>query len=163
MNERIKALRKHLKISQDAFGKRIGISGASVSRLESGENEPSQQTISFICKEFNVSEDWLRGGIGTMYERKESAVDKLVKKFNFPEIVGKLLYTYDQLEESEQEVILDFARRFIATMIREDSSVVASAIAVPDSLSEKESRDMISGRMKQEELSASKIINERTA
>lgn len=163
MNERIRALRKHLKISQDAFGKRIGISGASVSRLESGENEPSQQTVSFICKEFDVSEDWLRYGAGAMYERKESAVDKLVKKYNFPEIVGKLLYTYDQLEEPEQEIVLNFARRFIATMIREDSSAVASAIAVPNSLSEKESRNMISERMKSEKSSALKTINERTA
>lgn len=64
MNERIKELRKKLNLSQDEFGKRIRITKSSVSKLEKGENKPSEQTISLICKEFKVNEVWLRTGEG---------------------------------------------------------------------------------------------------
>lgn len=64
MNERIKLLRKQLELSQEAFGARLEITKASVSRIESGINNPSDQTLKLICKEFNVNEDWLRTGAG---------------------------------------------------------------------------------------------------
>ena len=121
MNERIKALRKHLKISQDVFGRRIGITGASVSRIESGENEPSPQTIAFICKEFDVSESWLRNGVGNMFKASSGEAERLVKKFSFPEIVGKLLTVYEGLNEGQQEAVLEYAQRFVASMIDSDS------------------------------------------
>ena len=120
MNERIKALRKSLKISQDAFGRRIGISGASVSRLESGENEPSPQTVAFICKEFGVSEEWLREGTGDMQKASSSEAERLTKKYSFPDIVGKLLAVYEGLNYKQQEAVLEYAQRFIASLIDEE-------------------------------------------
>ncbi len=120
MNERIKALRKSLKISQDAFGRRIGISGASVSRLESGENVPSPQTVAFICKEFGVSEEWLREGTGDMRKASSSEAERLTKKYSFPDIVGKLLTVYEGLNYKQQEAVLEYAQRFIASLIDEE-------------------------------------------
>lgn len=64
MNERIKLIRKKARLSQEAFGKCLEITKASVSRIESGLNNPSDQTIKLICQEFNVNEDWLRTGAG---------------------------------------------------------------------------------------------------
>lgn len=120
MNERIKALRKHLKISQDLFGRRIGISGASVSRLESGENEPSPQTVAFICKEFGVSEEWLRSGDGDMFQASSSEAERLVKKYSFPEIVEKLLKVYEGLNYKQQEAVLEYTQRVVASLIDDD-------------------------------------------
>ena len=54
MNGRIKLIRKTLGISQRDFGKKIGISDTAVSKLESGERNPSEQTLKSICREFNV-------------------------------------------------------------------------------------------------------------
>ena len=68
MNERIKHLRiDNLHLSQDAFGKRLGITGAAVSRIEKGERAVTEQMILAICREFNVSEEWLRNGTGEMF------------------------------------------------------------------------------------------------
>jgi transcriptional regulator with XRE-family HTH domain len=53
-----------------AFGERIGISGPSVARIESGENNPSEQTIRAICSEFSINRDWLVDGIGEMQVQK---------------------------------------------------------------------------------------------
>lgn len=65
MNERIKQIRKNSKLSQEEFGNRICIRKTSVSRLESGENNPSDRTIKLICQEFNINEHWLRTGEGS--------------------------------------------------------------------------------------------------
>lgn len=66
MNKRIFEVRQSASLSMRAFGERIGISGPSVARLESGENNPSEQTIRAICSEFHVNRAWLESGIGEM-------------------------------------------------------------------------------------------------
>ena len=77
MNERIKELRRALKLSQEKFGARIKISGASISKIESGENNPSDQTLSLIAVEFGVSESWLREGVGEMFVNRGSEAERL--------------------------------------------------------------------------------------
>ena len=65
MNERIKLLRKELlKMSMEIFGEKIGVSKSAISKLESGENKPSEQTIKLICDKFNVRKEWLIYGDG---------------------------------------------------------------------------------------------------
>lgn len=65
IGERIRYIRKELnKLTLEAFGQRIGISNAAVSALESGKNNPSEQTIRMICSEFRCNEVWLRTGVG---------------------------------------------------------------------------------------------------
>lgn len=71
MNERIKQIRKGKDISQEEFGNKIGITRSSVSLLESGRNNPSEQTIKLICQEFSVNELWLRTGQGNPDEKLE--------------------------------------------------------------------------------------------
>ena len=64
MNNRIKEVRKKIGLSQEEFGKRLMVTKTSISKIEAGINNPSDQTIKLICSEFNVNEDWLRTGIG---------------------------------------------------------------------------------------------------
>lgn len=119
MNERLKELRKKCGLSQDEFGKRIGIGKTSISKLETGENNPSDQTILLICKEFNVNEKWLRTGDGEMFFKPKSI--ELVAK------AGKLLgekdptfeafvETYSKLNPSNRKVILDFGLDFLKSL-----------------------------------------------
>ena len=75
LNERIKTVRSHYGLSLRAFGERIGISAPSVAKLESGENNPREQTIRAICSEFSVRRDWLETGEEPMlFERDEDDV-----------------------------------------------------------------------------------------
>ena len=64
--ERIRILRKKLDLTQQMFADRIGMKRNSIAQIEMGRNT-SEQTIVSICREFNVSEDWLRDGIGDMF------------------------------------------------------------------------------------------------
>lgn len=74
MNERIKYLRKTLlHLSMEAFGDKIHISKAAVSRAEAGLNGISNQTVDLICREYGVNEEWLRTGNGDVFIKKSPA------------------------------------------------------------------------------------------
>ena len=64
INERISECIKKSGLTKTAFGKRIGVSQSFVSQMCSGTSSPSTGTIKNICREFNISEDWLLAGKG---------------------------------------------------------------------------------------------------
>ena len=67
INERIRELRKSFGLSGEKFGERIGLKKVAISQIETGRSMPTEQTILSICREFGVSEDWLRNGNGDMF------------------------------------------------------------------------------------------------
>ena len=67
MNTRIKKLRESLNLTLEAFGSRIGVTRSAISNIENGRREPTNQLIFSICREFHVSEEWLRTGEGEMF------------------------------------------------------------------------------------------------
>ncbi len=73
MNERIKQLRKHLGLNQTDFASRIGVSQTAVAAWELGTRNPMDAIIQSICREFNVSERWLREGEGEMFLPQDDA------------------------------------------------------------------------------------------
>ena len=78
MNERIKQIRKSANLTLEKFGKRIGITAASCSNIESGKTNPSNQTIQAICKEFGCNEIWLRTGDGDPFQ-EESRHEQIMR------------------------------------------------------------------------------------
>ena len=89
MNERIRQLRKHLKLTQTEFGERLGIAGNTVTTYETSVRVPSSAVITSICREFNVNEDWLLTGEGEMFN--ELTREELVAR-----LVGQALSTDDE-------------------------------------------------------------------
>lgn len=77
-NERVKAVRKELHMTMDVFSDRIGVNKSSLSRLEAGSISLSNQMAKAICREFNVSEEWLRTGEGEMFQ--QTADDYIMQK-----------------------------------------------------------------------------------
>ena len=67
MNERLKIIRLKLKLTQEDMGTKIGVTNATISRLEKGVNNFTERVITSICREFNVNEEWLRHGTGEMF------------------------------------------------------------------------------------------------
>ena len=68
--ERIRALRIKNHMSQDEFGSKIGLKRSGLSLIESGRNNPTEQTILSVCREFGVNETWLRTGEGKPFVEK---------------------------------------------------------------------------------------------
>lgn len=69
ISSRISAVIKSSGLTKTAFSKKIGLSQPFVSQLASGDATPSDRTIVDICREFSVSEHWLRTGEGEMFVR----------------------------------------------------------------------------------------------
>lgn len=55
IGNQIKNLRLKLNMSQDRFGKRIGVSGKTVSAYEKGKINPALSVLEKISEEFEVS------------------------------------------------------------------------------------------------------------
>lgn len=81
IGERISQIIEMNHIKQVEFAKCIGVDPSYVSHLTSGKRLPSDRTISDICREFGVSEVWLRTGDGEMYLPK-SRSEQLVSFFS---------------------------------------------------------------------------------
>ena len=67
LNERVKEIRKKLGLTLDKFGERLGVGKAALSRIENGSNGVTEQMFKSICREFSISEEWLRNGTGEMF------------------------------------------------------------------------------------------------
>ena len=68
IGERIKEVRKHLKLTQAEFGERIGVKGNTIATYEIGRNAPVDAIFSLLCREYGVNEIWLRSGEGDMFQ-----------------------------------------------------------------------------------------------
>lgn len=69
IGERVKELRKQVNLTQQAFADRLNLKRNTVGIYEVNVVEPSDRTISDICREFNVNETWLRTGEGEMFNQ----------------------------------------------------------------------------------------------
>lgn len=120
LKERLKEIRKMKQLTQDEFGKKIGISNTAVSKIERGENNLSEQNIISICREFDVNEQWLRTGEGDIFleiPREDIFIEAAVSlskendKFAMEAVVK-----YWQLDESEKKILKDFILHLASVM-----------------------------------------------
>lgn len=108
MNERIKELRKVLKLTQQEFANKIHISRGALAVYEIGRNEPIDAVISLICRVFNVNETWLRTGNGKMFvEQSEFSLDDLAKQCSASEIDLKIVKKYFELPANIRHMVVD--------------------------------------------------------
>lgn len=96
MNDRIKAIRKNAKMTQQAFADALGLTQNFITQVETGAKNVSDRTVRDICREFGVSEKWLRTGEGEPYLKEEDVTSLL-----------------SRLEESDDPFIIDVIRAYM--------------------------------------------------
>ena len=113
MNERLKQLRKALKLNQVDFGAKLSLTGSAISRYESGVNAMADNIVLLICREFDVNEEWLRYGTGSMFSQKNmDLIEQLSDKYDLGLYGRQLLETYFELSDSEKRAV----ERFVANL-----------------------------------------------
>ncbi|NTV02111.1 MAG: helix-turn-helix domain-containing protein [Chlorobiaceae bacterium] len=79
VGDRIRQLRRHFSLRQDAFGRKIGMSGNRISELENNKGGAGAGVLVAICREFPVSHEWMLTGKGPMLKpevRSSGAIEE---------------------------------------------------------------------------------------
>lgn len=136
LGERVKKVRKVLDLTQRGFGERISIKQNSVAQIEMGRNT-SDQTISAICKEFNVSETWLRTGAGEMFNQvsKEDELSAAVHKLlsgETSEFKTRLIKILADLGPREWDILESYALKLVQDKPAQTMTIEQEARAEAD-------------------------------
>lgn len=112
MNEictRIRTVRKSNDLTMEQFGARIGLGKSAVNKIEKGINGTTDQTIQSICREFGVSEVWLRTGQGQMLDDSaDSILDRLAAEYHLDDRKRAILTAFLKLSSSDQDAVLRY-------------------------------------------------------
>lgn len=103
MKTRFREMRKSLHLTQEEIGALMGISGATVSQIESGRSRPTDAALKLICSTYHVNYLWITEGIGPMMEALDT--DDLVDKYlaGESEITRSIMKAFARLPDSEWE------------------------------------------------------------
>lgn len=109
--ERIRELRKkHLKMSMEVFGKRLGVSRDTINNIELNRLARPEQKMSLyklICSEFNISEEWLLNGTGEMFGSSEAQYSTLIDRVmtGQNEVAKNIFKTFALFDEKDWEAL----------------------------------------------------------
>lgn len=107
--DRIKEVRKANNLTMEQFGKRIGLSKSAISLIEKGTNGTTDQTIQSICREFGISESWLRTGDGPMLDDTSGSIlDRLTAEYHLDDRKRAILTAFLKLSPADQDAILRY-------------------------------------------------------
>ena len=72
MHKRISEIIDKSGLTKAKVAERLNVSAAFITKICNGTSNPSDRTISDICREFNVSLAWLEDGVGEMYVQRSA-------------------------------------------------------------------------------------------
>ncbi len=112
MEYRLQELRKKLGLSMEEFGKRLGVTRSSISKLEAGKVKFTDQMIKGIVREFNVNYDWLVYGEGEMFNQTDrrayAIIDEILNGQNeFAKQVFMSFANFDKRDWQTLEKLID--------------------------------------------------------
>ena len=126
MNERIKAVRLALGISQEEFGKRLGVTRGAITNIELNKVEPKPLFVDLICREFNVNEDWLKNGAEPMLlqrRRNEELSAFFGDLLNGePDFKHRLISVMSRLSVDQWQMLADMTNMLVEEMQKEKPS-----------------------------------------
>lgn len=104
--ERIKVIRKELGLTLEKFGEKLGVTKTTISRIEKGVNNLTDQMARSICREYNVDYDFLMYGEGEMFtDLPKTIVDELCMQFDLDDFDRAVVEMYLDLPTELRQAI----------------------------------------------------------
>ncbi len=117
IGKRIGELIKALDIKKVRFAERLKIDQSYVTQLTNSKRNPSERTISDICREFNVREEWLRNGSGEMFlDFTEDEFAKAAATLSDDAFVRSLIIEYWKLDDNNKKLFRNFIHKLSDNM-----------------------------------------------
>ena len=96
--------------NKSEFARKINVTPAYISKLEKKpESVPSDRTIAVICREFNVSELWLRTGEGEPHIQRDEDEEflEVMEQIHMSddELIKRIIKAYWFMEDEEKAAI----------------------------------------------------------
>jgi transcriptional regulator with XRE-family HTH domain len=130
---RLREIRNKLDLSQGKFAERMGIKQNTWSNIEKGVNPCSDRYIKLVCLTFNVHEEWLRNGLGGMFESSfpKSPPELIIGNDGktLPPNVTEIITIYQELVPLNQEAVLTFAE----TILQSQRNTIRAFEQAPES------------------------------
>lgn len=120
--ERVKEIRKSLGLTMEKFGERIGVSKASISNIENGNRNLTEQMTKSICREFSVDYMWLANGDGEMFIDSDDDIIETIDRIMIGEneFHKNLFKTFARLDEDELLALESIIDKFIEVSKEKD-------------------------------------------
>lgn len=118
-SQRLNEVIQAVGMTKTKFAEQLNISQAFLSHLTAGQRNPSDRTISDICRVFSVDEHWLRFGTGEMFRKRDRSneIEDLVMMLLGNEMqpeMEKLIMALKKSTPEQIKAIYDFCLRVAA-------------------------------------------------
>lgn len=112
LGERVRYIRKDLKLSQDAFGDSLGVSRDVIKNLENNRiKNISEALLRLICKTHNVNYFWLTEELGEPYAGiPEIVVDSAIEKYDLDMQDKKIIEEYVKLDPKVRQAFKEYLK-----------------------------------------------------
>lgn len=157
IKERIIQLRKQLNLSQESFGKKIGLSKSGISNIENGTRTISDTHIKIICSTFGVSEQWLRTGDDLARTVKElECFIEYLKSLNFFVKTEPISETEMEITVQNQTCVVTFTEEEFTSLKEKNKELITGMILLQSQKNKKEPSSAATDN------GSSKVSNENT-
>ena len=110
--ERVREIRKSLGLSLEKFGEKLGVGKMAISNIENGNRNLTERMAKSICREYNVSYDYLTSGEGEMFsDLPDTVLDELCMQYDLDAYDKKLLEIYLELPKSARDAIKEIIKK----------------------------------------------------
>ena len=112
--ERVNEVRKSLGLTLEKFGEKLGVTKTTISRIEKGVNNLTDQMAISICREYNVNYDYLMYGEGEMFDDlPQTTVDELCAQYDLNDFDKALVEMYVSLPAGSRERIKEYMKQLV--------------------------------------------------
>lgn len=112
--ERIREVRKELKLTLEKFGDKLGVGKGAISAIENETRNLTEQMAKSICREYNVNYDWLLDGDGEMFsDLPKTVLDELCVQYELDDLDRFIVELYVGLPKNVRDGIKAKANELI--------------------------------------------------
>lgn len=112
--ERVQEIRKSLGLTLEKFGEKLGVQRSAISKIEKNICGLTDQMARAICREYNVSYDYLINGEGEMFDDlPQTVLDELCTQYDLSDFDRMLVEMYVELPKELREQAETCIKKFL--------------------------------------------------
>lgn len=126
MNQRMKAVRETLGMSQASFAENSGLGLGVIKNIDYNRTEPNPLFFNILTEAYNINPQWLATGEGEMFRKRtrEEEIAAWAASLNDVEndFKRRFVYALTRLDETGWEVVRRFTQILYEEQLEEDAN-----------------------------------------